>query len=235
MKKSNYNNDEPKPFVLEDPPDYGKPNYGYKFINKHHGKINAALWILVLLWTVITCKVFYEHGQEKELFSTKANVSVTVTRHSELFRGPDFNKRYEVVPKLKTAIDSMWAAETEKRDSLKAAEAEKRKQFVRDSILAYAHKKDSIRNELIRQDSIRLELERQKKVQIEYIAVIDDGITKRIVNVNTVSDTLTENMTNQLGEAFSIMAVETVRERQKEIDKIKDYYKRHLLPTEKLL
>ena len=129
----------------------------------------------------------------------------------------------------------MWAAEKGKRDSLKAAEAEKRKQFVRDSILAYVHKKDSIRKELIRLDSIRLELERQKKAQIEYIAVIDDGITKRTVNVNTVSDTLTENMTNQLGETFSTMAVEAVRERQKEIDKTKDYYKRLRLPTERLL
>lgn len=243
MMKTNYNNNEPTPnygkliksFILEDPPNYGKPNYGYKFIDKHHEKIGVALWIFVFLCTIITCKAFYEYGQANDPVSTKANVTVTVTRHSDPFSGPDFNKRYEVDPKIKAAVDSMWAAEKEKRDSLKAAEAEKRKQFVRDSILAYVHKKDSIRKELIRQDSIRLELERQKKAQIEYIAVIDDGITKRTVNVNTVSDTLTEDMTNQLSETFSTMAVEAVRERQKEIDRTKDYYKRLRLPTERLL
>ena len=254
MKKTNYNNDGLKPFfVLEDPPNYGKPNYGYEFIDKHHEKIGVALWIFILLCAIITSKAFYEYGQANDPVSTKANVTVTVTRHSDPFSGPDFNKRYEVDPKIKAAVDSMWAAEKGKRDSLKAAddsmwaaekgkrdslkaaEAEKRKQFVRDSILAYVHKKDSIRKELIRQDSIRLELERQKKAQIEYIAVIDDGITKRTVNVNTVSDTLTEDMTNQLGETFSTMAVEAVRERQREIDKTKDYYKRLRLPTERLL
>lgn len=233
--KTNYNNDEPKPFVLEDPPNYGKPNYGYEFIDKHYEKIGVALWIFILLCTVIVSKAFYEYGQANDPVSTKTNVSVTVTRHSEPFSGPDFNKRYEIDPKIKAAVDSMWAAEKGKRDSLKAAEAEKRKQFVHDSILAYVHKKDSIRKELIRQDSIRLELERQKKAQIEYIAVIDDGITKRTVNVNTVSDTLTEDMTNRLGETFSTMTVEAVRERQREIDKTKDYYKRLRLPTERLL
>lgn len=245
MKKTNYNNDESyephvtdqsyKPFVLEDPPNYGKPNYGYEFINKHHEKIGVALWIFVLLCSVVICKSFYEYGQAHEPVSTKANVSVTVTRHSDPSSGPDFNKRYEVDPKVKAAVDSMWAAEKAKRDSMKTAEAEKRKQFVRDSILAYVHKKDSIRKELIRLDSIRLDLERQRKAQIEYIAVIDDGITKRTVNVNAVSDTLTEDMTNQLGETFGTMAVEAVRERQKEIDRTKDYYKRLRLPTERLL
>ena len=80
-----------------------------------------------------------------------------------------------------------------------------------------------------------MELERQKKAQIEYIAVIDDGITKRTVNVNTVSDTLPENVTEQLGEAFETMTLEAVRERQKEIDRTKDYYKHLRLPTERIL
>jgi hypothetical protein len=223
------------PWLQPDPVNYGTPNIGYETINKHSEKISAFLFIFILVCSVITCKAFYEYGQENETISTRVNVSSTVVHHSSNDGFDFFNKRYEIDPKVKTLIDSMEQAEREKRLAMEAEEREKRKQFMRDSILAYVHMRDSIRHEILRQDSIRMELERQRKAQIEYIAVIDDGITKRTVNVNTVSDTLPENVTKQLGEAFETMTLEAVRERQKEIDRTKDYYKHLRLPTERIL
>ena len=226
---------ETPPWVQPDPIDYGTPNIGYETINKHSEKISAFLFIFILVCSVITCKAFYEYGQENEAISTRVNVSSTVVHHGSNDGFDFFNKRYEIDPKVKVLIDSMEQAEREKRLAMEAEEREKRKQFMRDSILAYVHMRDSIRHEILRQDSIRMELERQRKAQIEYIAVIDDGITKRTVNVNTVSDTLPESVTKQLGEAFETMALEAVRERQKEIDRTKDYYKHLRLPTERIL
>lgn len=223
------------PWVQPDPIDYGTPNIGYETINKHSEKISTFLFIFILVCSVITCKAFYEYGQENEAISTRVNVSSTVVHHGSNDGFDFFHKRYEIDPKVKTLIDSMEQAEREKRLAMEAEEREKRKQFLRDSILAYVHMRDSIRHEILRQDSIRMELERQRKAQIEYIAVIDDGITKRTVNVNTVSDTLPESVTKQLGEAFETMTLEAVRERQKEIDRTKDYYKHLRLPTERIL
>lgn len=99
----------------------------------------------------------------------------------------------------------------------------------------YIYRRDSIRAELLREDSLRLELEKAKKAKIDYIAVIDDGITKRTVNVNSVVDTLTEEVTTQLGKTFTIMSVESAKERQKEIDRTKDYYKHLRIKTEQIL
>lgn len=81
--------------------------------SKDYYNDKARLWIFILLCTVIVSKAFYEYGQANDPVSTKANVTVTVTRHSDPFSGPDFNKRYEVDPKIKAAVDSMWAAEKE--------------------------------------------------------------------------------------------------------------------------
>ena len=226
---------ETPPWVQPDPVNYGTPNIGYETINKHSEKIIAFLFIFILVCSVITCKAFYEYGQENETISTGVNVSSTVVHHGSNDGFDFFNKHYEIDPKVKTLIDSMEQAEREKRLAMEAEEREKQKQFMRDSILAYVHMRDSIRHEILRQDSIRMELERQRKAQIEYIAVIDDGITKRTVNVNTVSDTLPETVTEQLGEAFETMTLEAVRERQKEIDRTKDYYKHLRLPTERIL
>lgn len=229
------NHDSNKPWVQPDPVHYGTPNIGYETINKHSEKISAFLFIFILICSVITCKAFYEYGQENEPISIKVNASSTVVQHSSNDDFDFFSKRFEIDPKVKAMIDSMEQVEREKRLAMEAEEREKRKQFMRDSILAYVHMRDSIRHEILRQDSIRMELERQRKAQIEYIAVIDDGITKRTVNVNTVSDTLPESVTEQLGEAFEKMTLETVRERQKEIDRTKDYYKHLRLPTERIL
>ena len=115
------------------------------------------------------------------------------------------------------------------------AEQEDRRQHIRDSLIKYIQRRDSIRTELLREDSLRLELEKAKKAKIDYIAVIDDGITKRTVNVNSVVDTLTEEVTTQLGKTFTIMSVESAKERQKEIDRTKDYYKHLRIKTEQIL
>ena len=235
MTNNHYNENTDSPWVQPDPVDYGTPNIGYETINKHSEKISALLFIFILICSVITCKAFYEYGQENEPVSTRVNASSSVVYHGTSDGFDFFRKRFEIDPKVKAMIDSMEQAEREKRLAMAAEEREKRKQFMRDSILAYVHMRDSIRHEILRQDSIRMELERQRKAQIEYIAVIDDGITKRTVNVNTVSDTLPENVTKQLGEAFETMTLEAVRERQKEIDRTKDYYKHLRLPTERIL
>ena len=235
MTNNHYNENTDSPWVQPDPVDYGTPNIGYETINKHSEKISALLFIFILICSVITCKAFYEYGQENEPVSTRVNASSSVVYHGSSDGSSLLNKRFEIDPKVKAMIDSMEQAEREKRLAMAAEEREKRKQFMRDSILAYVHMRDSIRHEILRQDSIRMELERQRKAQIEYIAVIDDGITKRTVNVNTVSDTLPENVTKQLGEAFETMTLEAVRERQKEIDRTNDYYKHLRLPTERIL
>lgn len=73
------------------------------------------------------------------------------------------------------------------------------------------------------------------KVLVEMHTIIDDGITKRTVNVNSVVDTLTEEVTTQLGKTFTIMSVESAKERQKEIDRTKDYYKHLRIKTEQIL
>lgn len=224
-----------KPWLEPEPGMPGTPNIGYETINKHSEKISALLFIFILICSVITCKAFYEYGQENEPISTRVNVSSSVVHHGTNDGFNFFSKRLEIDPKTRALIDSMEQAEREKRLAMEAEEREKRKQFLRDSILAYVHMRDSIRHEILRQDSIRMELERQKKAQIEYIAVIDDGITKRTVNVNTVSDTLPESVTKQLGEAFETMTLEAVHERQKEINRTKDYYKHLRLPTERIL
>ena len=237
MTNNHYNETTDSPWVQPDPVDYGTPNIGYKTINKHSEKISAILFIFILVCTVITCKFFYEYGQKNESISTKVNVnaSSSVVYHSSDNGFDFFNKRFEVDPKIKALIDSMEQAKREKRLAMEAEQREKRKQFIRDSIQAYVHMRDSIRHEILRQDSISAELERQRKAQIEYIAVIDDGITKRTVNVNTVYDTLPETVTKHLGEAFETMALEAVRERQNEINRTKDYYKRLRLPIERIL
>lgn len=235
MTNNHYNENTDSPWVQPDPVEYGTPNIGYETINKHSEKISALLFIFILICSVITCKAFYEYGQENEPISTRVNTSSTVIHHGSNDGFDFFHKRYEIDPKVKTLIDSMEQAEREKRLAMEAEEREKRKQFMRDSILTYVHMRDSIRHEILRQDSIRMELERQRKAQIEYIAVIDDGITKRTINVNTVSDTLPETVTEQLGKAFETMTLEAVRERQKEIDRTKDYYKHLRLPTERIL
>ena len=114
-------------------------------------------------------------------------------------------------------------------------EQERNRQRIRDSLAQYFHVRDSIRAELLREDSLKAELERAKKVKIDYIAVIDDGITKRTVNINSVADSLTAENTELLGKTFHTATYQAVIDRQKEINKTRDYYKHFRLNTESLL
>lgn len=170
--------------------------------------------------------------------STKIDmqVSTTVIHHNAETTNPSafskfLNKKIKGDPKIIAAFDSLMEA----KRATTLAEQEEHRQHIRDSLAQYIYRRDSIRAELLREDSLRLELEKAKKAKIDYIAVIDDGITKRTVNVNSVVDTLTEEVTTQLGKTFTIMSVESAKERQKEIDRTKDYYKHLRIKTEQIL
>ena len=226
-----------KAHVIPDPPDYGKQNFGYEFCNKHGDKTGAILFILLLVglctFAIVSLKANLNLGEPRPV---DMQVSTTVIHHGVEKTNPSafskfLNKKIEGDPKLIAAFDSLMEAQR----AATLAEQEERRQHIRDSLAQYIQRRDSIRAELLREDSLRLELEKAKKAKIDYIAVIDDGITKRTVNVNSVVDTLTEQVTTQLGNAFTTMSIETVKERQKEIDRTKDYYKRLRIKTEQIL
>ena len=224
-----------KAHVIPDPPDYGKQNIGYEFCNKHGDKAGAILFILLLVglctFAIVSFKANLAIGESTNI---DMQVSTTVIHH-ETTNPSSFskflNKKIEGDPKIIAAFDSLMEA----KRAATLAEQEERRQHIRDSLAQYIHRRDSIRTELLREDSLRLELEKAKKAKIDYIAVIDDGITKRTVNVNSVVDTLTEEVTTQLGKTFTTMSVESAKERQKEIDRTKDYYKHLRIKTEQIL
>ena len=226
-----------KAHVIPDPPDYGKQNFGYKFCNKHGDKAGAILLILLLVglctFAVVSFKANLAIGESTNI---DMQISTTVIHHDAEATNPSafskfLNKKIKGDPKIIAAFDSLMEANR----AATLTEHEDRRQHIRDSLAKYIQRRDSIRAELLREDSIRLELERDKKAKIDYIAVIDDGITKRTVNVNSVVDTLTEEVTTQLGKTFTIMSVESAKERQKEIDHTKDYYKHLRIKTEQIL
>ena len=226
-----------KAHVIPDPPDYGNPNIGYEFCNKHGDKVGAILFILLLVglctFAIVSFKANLAIGESTPI---DMQVSTTVIHHDVERTDPSvfskfLNKKIEGDPKLIAAFDSLMEA----KRAATLAEQEERRQHIRDSLAQYIQRRDSIRAELLREDSLRLELEKAKKAKIDYIAVIDDGITKRTVNVNSVVDTLIEEVTTQLGKTFTIMSVESAKERQKEIDRTKDYYKHLRIKTEQIL
>ena len=224
-----------KAHVIPDPPDYGKQNFGYEFCDKHGDKAGAILFILLLVglctFAIVSFKANLNLGEPRPV---DMQVSTTVIHHDAETTNPFskfLNKKLEGDPKLIAAFDSLMEA----RRAATLAEQEERRQHIRDSLAQYIQRRDSIRAELLREDSLRLELEKAKKAKIDYIAVIDDGITKRTVNVNSVVDTLTEEVTTQLGKTFTTMSVESAKERQKEIDRTKDYYKHLRIKTEQIL
>lgn len=95
--------------------------------------------------------------------------------------------------------------------------------------------KDSLMIELAKQDTENLKLAEERKVKITYTAVIDVGITKRVVDVNTISDSLTPEIDMQVGKSFQTISVQTAKDRQAEIDKNSGYYKHERLKTESML
>lgn len=74
------------------------------------------------------------------------------------------------------------------------------------------------------QDSLDAELVKKQQVKAEYIAIIDDGVTSREVKVNAVADSLTPEGMQAMGESFTEMSLNAVRDRQNEIDNNKKYY-----------
>lgn len=223
--------------VIPDPPDYGNQNVGYDFCNKHGGKVSVILFTLMLIglfaFAIVSLEANLNLGKPRPI---DMQVTTTVIHHNVEKTDPSvfskfLYKKIEGDPQIIAAFDSIMAA---KREASLAAQ-EERRQHIRDSLARFIYRRDSIRAELVRQDSIRLELEKKRQARIDYFAVIDDGITKRTVNVNSVVDTLTEQVTTELGNAFTTMSIETVKERQKEIDRTKDYYKRLRIKTEQIL
>lgn len=124
---------------------------------------------------------------------------------------------------LQTNKPCVDAKEAERR----AAE-EKRKtdsiKYVQDSIVKYNQIHDSIAVAIKMQDSLDAELVKKQQVKAEYIAIIDDGVTSREVKVNAVADSLTPEGMQAMGESFTEMSLNAVRDRQNEIDNNKEYY-----------
>jgi hypothetical protein len=152
------------------------------------------------------------------------NVTTTVVQH-DVNKAINKQKEEKDYSEFKHHLDSLYEARRFATLEKEQAENERHKQYVRDSIMQYLHTRDSIRLELLREDSIKIELERQKKVKIDYIAIIDDGITKRTVKVNSIGDSLTAENTEVLGKSFFAATYQAVVDRQKEINKNKNYYK----------
>ena len=111
------------------------------------------------------------------------------------------------------------------QDSMALAKQQDREQFIKDSLMI----------ELAKQDAENLKLAEERKAKITYTAVIDDGITKRVVDVNTISDSLTPEIAMQVGKSFQTISVQTAKDRQAEIDKNSEYYKHERLKTESML
>lgn len=107
------------------------------------------------------------------------------------------------------------AEEKRKADSIK---------YVQDSIVKYNQIHDSIAVAIKMQDSLDAELVKKQQVKAEYIAIIDDGVTSREVKVNAVADSLTPEGMQAMGESFTEMSLNAVRDRQNEIDNNKEYY-----------
>ncbi|MBR1610896.1 MAG: hypothetical protein IJ672_05365 [Methanobrevibacter sp.] len=111
------------------------------------------------------------------------------------------------------------------QDSMTLVKQQDREQFIKDSLMI----------ELAKQDAENLKLAEERKAKITYTAVIDDGITKRVVDVNTISDSLTPEIAMQVGKSFQTISVQTAKDRQAEIDKNSEYYKHERLKTESML
>lgn len=230
--------DEPevKPYIPPEKPHYGKPNFGYKFIVRYGKAMQINTFIAMVVFVCLMAVTLFMTNVEISERQVNATTTVTVVQHEPKQDIPTafskfLNKHVEGNPELIAKFDSLMEA----RRVATLEEQERNRQRIRDSLAQYIHVRDSIRTELLREDSLKAELERAKKVKIDYIAVIDDGITKRTVNVNSVADTLTPENTEILGKTFFTATYQAAIDRQKEINKTKDYYKHLRLKTESLL
>ena len=215
-------------------PNYGKINIGYKFLKKFGGIMKLSLFIaMTIIIGLLSISLFFINVEESK--QIQVNTTTTVVQHEPKQDIPTafskfLNKNVKGNPEMIAKFDSLMEA-----NRAATLENSRRKQYIKDSLIHYFQIRDSIRIELLKQDSIRLELERDKKARIDYIAIIDDGITKRTVNVNSVADSLTPENMEILGKTFHTATYQAVIDRQKEIDKDKNYYKHLRLNTESLL
>lgn len=227
---------EVKPYIPAEKPYYGKPNFGYNFLVKYGKAMKINTFIAMVVFVCLMAVTLFMTNIDVSNHQANATTTVTVIQHELKQDIPTavskfLNKHVNRNPELITKFDSLMEA----RRAATLEEQERNRQRIRDSLAQYFHVRDSIRAELLREDSIKAELERAKKVKIDYIAVIDDGITKRTVNVNSISDTLTPENTEILGKTFHTVTYQAVIDRQKEINKTKNYYKHLRLKTESLL
>ena len=212
------------PHIDPETPHYGKPNIGYKFLVKYGKLMQINTLVTIIVFSFIMAITLLMTDIETRKAPIPVNVTTTVVHH-DVNKAINKQKEEKNYSEFKHQLDSLYEARRIAALEKEQAENERRKQYVRDSIMQYLHARDSIRLELLREDSIKIELERQKKVKIDYIAVIDDGITKRTLKVNSIGDSLTAENTEVLGKSFFTATYQAVVDRQKEINKNKNYYK----------
>jgi hypothetical protein len=227
---------EAKPYIPPEKPHYGKPNFGYNFIVKYGKAMQINTFIAMVVFVCLMAVTLFMTNIDVSNHQVNATTTVTVVQHEPKQDIPTafskfLNKNVKGNPEMIAKFDSLMEA----RRVATLEEQERNRQRIRDSLAQYFHVRDSIRAELLREDSLKAELERAKKVKIDYIAVIDDGITKRTVNVNSVADSLTAENTELLGKTFHTATYQAVIDRQKEINKTRDYYKHLRLNIESLL
>lgn len=149
--------------------------------------------------------------------TTKPYKDMKVNVKYEITRSDSYSKRY----KTKNTHLDKDSGELAKNNSAVTSQAENK----------FNTELDKARDELAKKDSIMMSHAFNKQTNIEYIAVINDGITKRTVNLSALTDSLEIDDIEKLGDSFAQQAIQAVSDRNKEI-KDKNYYKHTLLEAE---
>lgn len=217
---------EYKPYLVEDEPNYGNVSITYPYLVKHNKKIHAGLFLFFLFITFFVVLKFTEVDQNTPDIDIYVSSTVTYNNNYKMLSS-DINaaKNKVIFPYTEEDWERTKTKVKQIQDSIALVKKENREQFVKDSIML----------ELAKQDAENLKLAEEKKAKITYTAVIDDGITKRVVDVNTVSDSLTPEIAMQVGKSFQDISVQTAKDRQEEIDKNSEYYKHERLKSESML
>lgn len=213
-----------KPHLESEPPNYGRPNRIGMFFEKYDELVSGGLAFLFIATICALIVLFFdESNKTPDMGGNEILVSSKITYNDIYSEFAHMSDKWKFLdPEVKHILDSLYQAEM----LIMANKAtEERKKQIQDSILREAQIRDSIAAELVKQDSANLELAKENKVKITYTAIIDDGITRRTVDVNSISDTITPNMVKRFGNAFQEISIEAAHDRQQEIDKNPDYYK----------
>ena len=211
---------EYKPHLEADEPNYGNVSLSYPYLVKHD------LFLFFLFATIFVVFKFTEVSNETPDIDIYVSSTVSYSNNYKMTsmdigaakRHAIFSYSEEDWEKTKTKVKQI-------QDSMALAKQQDREQFIKDSLMI----------ELAKQDAENLKLAEERKAKITYTAVIDDGITKRVVDVNTISDSLTPEIAMQVGKSFQTISVQTAKDRQAEIDKNSEYYKHERLKTESML